>query len=170
MSTQKSISRAKSRAFAFIPRANGPRVPPGTLFPGRFERERTQDHPIGTSDIAQQAGWSGRFRSNCLNSDQWLILCLSFRSLQDRIRHLAARVCAASSVAGRRRSIATPLVSVRRRSDDTSDDTDAFSNSAKLARVTFDWDHAIFGNPVLYNTDRFQKSNDLYWLRLQVYF
>jgi hypothetical protein len=29
---------------------------------------------------------------------------------------------------------------------------------------------AVFGNPVLYNTDRFQKSNGLYWLRLQVYF
>jgi hypothetical protein len=57
-----------------------------------------------------------------------------------------------------------------RRSDDTSDDTDAFSNSAKLVGVTFDWDHAIFGNPMLYNTDRFQKSNDLYWLQLQVYF
>jgi hypothetical protein len=28
---------------------------------------------------------------------------------------------------------------------------------------------AIFGNPVLYNTDRFQKPNDLCWLRLQVY-
>ena len=37
--------------------------------------------------------------------------------------------------------------------------------STKFVKVYFDWDHAIFGNPVLYNTDRFQKSNDLYWLR-----
>jgi hypothetical protein len=25
---------------------------------------------------------------------------------------------------------------------------------------------AVFGNPVLYNKDRFQTSNDLHWLRL----
>jgi phosphate-selective porin OprO/OprP len=40
----------------------------------------------------------------------------------------------------------------------------------KFVKVYFDWEHAIFGNPVLSNTDRFQKSNDLYWLQLQVYF
>jgi phosphate-selective porin OprO/OprP len=40
----------------------------------------------------------------------------------------------------------------------------------KFVEVYFHPDHAIFGNPVLDNTDRFQRSNDLYWLRLQVYF
>ena len=40
----------------------------------------------------------------------------------------------------------------------------------KFVKVYFDWEHAIFGNPVFYNTGRFQKSNDLYWLRFQVYF
>jgi hypothetical protein len=28
----------------------------------------------------------------------------------------------------------------------------------------------MFGDPVFYNTGRFQKSNDLYWLRFQAYF
>jgi phosphate-selective porin OprO and OprP len=42
--------------------------------------------------------------------------------------------------------------------------------STKFVNVYFDWDHAIFGNPVLYTTDPFQKSNGLHWLRLQVYF
>ena len=40
----------------------------------------------------------------------------------------------------------------------------------KFVKVYLDWEHAIFGNPVFYNTDRFQKSNDLFWLRVQVYF
>jgi len=40
----------------------------------------------------------------------------------------------------------------------------------KFLKVYFDWEHAMFGNPVFYNTGRFQKSNDLYWLRLQAYF
>ncbi len=40
----------------------------------------------------------------------------------------------------------------------------------RFLKVYFDWEHAMFGNPVFYNTDRFQKSNDLYWLRLQAYF
>jgi hypothetical protein len=37
-------------------------------------------------------------------------------------------------------------------------------------KVYFDWEHAIFGNPVFSNAGRFQKSNDLYWMRFQVYF
>jgi len=41
---------------------------------------------------------------------------------------------------------------------------------AIFVQVHFDWEHAILGNPVLYNTDRLQKSNGRYWLRLQVYF
>jgi hypothetical protein len=40
----------------------------------------------------------------------------------------------------------------------------------KFVKVYFHSDHAIFGYSVLYNTDRFQQSNDLYWLRLPVYF
>jgi phosphate-selective porin OprO/OprP len=40
----------------------------------------------------------------------------------------------------------------------------------KFLKMQFDWEHAIFGNPVFYNTGRFQKSNDLYWMRLQAYF
>ncbi len=40
----------------------------------------------------------------------------------------------------------------------------------KFVKVYFDWEHAIFGNAVTYNTGRFQKSNDLFWLRAQVYF
>jgi len=40
----------------------------------------------------------------------------------------------------------------------------------KFIKMQFDWEHAIFGNPVFYNIGRFQKSNDQYWMRLQVYF
>jgi phosphate-selective porin OprO and OprP len=40
----------------------------------------------------------------------------------------------------------------------------------KFVKVYFDWEHAIFGSPVFYNTGGFQRSNDLYWLRFQVYF
>ncbi len=40
----------------------------------------------------------------------------------------------------------------------------------KFVKLYFDWEHAIFGSPVFYNTGGFQKSNDLYWLRFQVYF
>jgi phosphate-selective porin OprO/OprP len=40
----------------------------------------------------------------------------------------------------------------------------------KFVKVYFDWEHAMFGTPIFYNTGRFQKSNDLYWLRFQVYF
>ena len=40
----------------------------------------------------------------------------------------------------------------------------------KFVKVYFHSDHAIFGNPVLYNIDQFQMSNGLHWLRLEVYF
>jgi phosphate-selective porin OprO/OprP len=40
----------------------------------------------------------------------------------------------------------------------------------KAIKVYFDWEHAMFGSPVFYNTGRFQKSNDLYWMRAQVVF
>ena len=35
--------------------------------------------------------------------------------------------------------------------------------------MQFDREYAIFGNPVSYKAGRFQKSNDLYWMRLQAY-
>jgi phosphate-selective porin OprO/OprP len=41
---------------------------------------------------------------------------------------------------------------------------------SKSVKVYLDWEHTIFGNPVFYNTGRFQNSNDLYWLRWQVLF
>ncbi|WP_435009729.1 OprO/OprP family phosphate-selective porin [Tundrisphaera lichenicola] len=34
----------------------------------------------------------------------------------------------------------------------------------------FDWEHAVFGNPVLYNTDSLQKTSDLFLFRFQLYF
>jgi phosphate-selective porin OprO/OprP len=40
----------------------------------------------------------------------------------------------------------------------------------KFLKIQFDWEHAIFGNPVFYNVGRFQRSNDLFWMRLQAYF
>jgi phosphate-selective porin OprO and OprP len=40
----------------------------------------------------------------------------------------------------------------------------------KFVKVYMDWEHAMFGNPVIYNTGRYQKKNDLYWLRFQVLF
>jgi phosphate-selective porin OprO/OprP len=40
----------------------------------------------------------------------------------------------------------------------------------KFLKVYFDWEHAMFGNPVFYNINRSQKSNDLFWMRLQAYF
>lgn len=40
----------------------------------------------------------------------------------------------------------------------------------KFLKIYFDWEHAMFDTPVFYNTGRFQKSNDLYWIRCQVFF
>ncbi len=40
----------------------------------------------------------------------------------------------------------------------------------KFVKVYFDWEHAIFGNPVSYAPGQFSKTNDLFWLRLQVWF
>ena len=40
----------------------------------------------------------------------------------------------------------------------------------KFVKVYFDWEHAMFGTPVFYNTGRFQSVNDMYWLRFQIYF
>ena len=42
----------------------------------------------------------------------------------------------------------------------------------KFLKIYFDWEHAIFGNPVVYNTNtgRSHLNSDLYWLRFQFYF
>jgi phosphate-selective porin OprO and OprP len=41
----------------------------------------------------------------------------------------------------------------------------------KWVKVYFDWEHAIFGSPVYYAPGpRLQKTSDLFWLRLQLYF
>jgi phosphate-selective porin OprO/OprP len=40
----------------------------------------------------------------------------------------------------------------------------------KFLKVYVDWEHAMFATPVMYNTGRFQKSNDLFWIRCQLFF
>ena len=40
----------------------------------------------------------------------------------------------------------------------------------KFLKIYLDWEHAMFASPVFYNTGGFQKSNDLYWIRCQVFF
>ena len=37
-------------------------------------------------------------------------------------------------------------------------------------KVYFDWQHAVFGNPVQYNATSQQKTSDLFLLRFQLYF
>jgi phosphate-selective porin OprO/OprP len=42
----------------------------------------------------------------------------------------------------------------------------------KFVKIDFNWEHAMFGNPVLYNTTTGQKqlTSDLFRVRFQVYF
>ncbi len=40
----------------------------------------------------------------------------------------------------------------------------------KFVKVYFDWEHTIFGSPVILNPGQFETSNDLFWIRTQVYF
>ena len=42
----------------------------------------------------------------------------------------------------------------------------------KGVKIYFDWEHAIFGSPVVYNTNDGRRSSqsDLYWIRFQFYF
>jgi phosphate-selective porin OprO and OprP len=40
----------------------------------------------------------------------------------------------------------------------------------QFVKVYFDWEHAIFSNPVFSSTGSFQNSNDLFWIRTQLYF
>ena len=40
----------------------------------------------------------------------------------------------------------------------------------KFVKVYFDWEHAMFAQPVYYRPGGLQKTSDLFWLRFQVYF
>ncbi|HTU16922.1 MAG TPA: porin [Gemmataceae bacterium] len=40
----------------------------------------------------------------------------------------------------------------------------------QFVKVYFDWEHAFFGSPVTATGGAFRTSNDLFWLRTQVYF
>ena len=40
----------------------------------------------------------------------------------------------------------------------------------KFVKVYFDWEHAFFGSPVTSTNGAFRSSNDLFWVRTQVYF
>jgi phosphate-selective porin OprO/OprP len=40
----------------------------------------------------------------------------------------------------------------------------------KYIKIYLGWEHAIFGKPVLYDVDKFQLTNDMYWTRFQIYF
>ncbi len=40
----------------------------------------------------------------------------------------------------------------------------------KFTKIYFDWEHAIFASPVLLNPGQFERSNDLFWIRTQLYF
>lgn len=40
----------------------------------------------------------------------------------------------------------------------------------EYAKVYLDWEHALFGDPVLYRPGALQKTSDLFWLRFQIFF
>jgi phosphate-selective porin OprO and OprP len=40
----------------------------------------------------------------------------------------------------------------------------------KFVKVYFNWEHAMFGSPGFSNNGPAQTSNDLFWIRPQVYF
>ena len=41
----------------------------------------------------------------------------------------------------------------------------------KFVKIYFDWEHAMFAQPVVYRPGpALQKTSDLFWLRMQVYF
>jgi phosphate-selective porin OprO/OprP len=40
----------------------------------------------------------------------------------------------------------------------------------QFVRVSFDWEHSMFGSPVTATNGAFRSSNDLYWVRTQVFF
>lgn len=40
----------------------------------------------------------------------------------------------------------------------------------KYTKVYFDWQHAMYQNPVLYKPGGWHRTNDLFWVRFQIYF
>jgi phosphate-selective porin OprO and OprP len=40
----------------------------------------------------------------------------------------------------------------------------------QFIKIQFDWEHAIFGSPVLATNGGFRTSNDLFWIRTQLFF
>jgi phosphate-selective porin OprO and OprP len=40
----------------------------------------------------------------------------------------------------------------------------------QFVKVYVGWEHAIFASPVFSSTGSFQQSNDLFWIRSQLYF
>ena len=40
----------------------------------------------------------------------------------------------------------------------------------QFLKVYIGWQHAVFGDPVLYAPGRMQKTSDQFWLRFQIYF
>ncbi len=40
----------------------------------------------------------------------------------------------------------------------------------QYTKLTFSWNHAVFGNPVQYNATARQKTSDLFLIRFQLYF
>jgi phosphate-selective porin OprO/OprP len=40
----------------------------------------------------------------------------------------------------------------------------------QFVKVYFDWEHAMFGSPVMSNSGGFRNSSDLFWVRTQLYF
>jgi phosphate-selective porin OprO/OprP len=40
----------------------------------------------------------------------------------------------------------------------------------QFVKVYFDWEHALFGSPVVTSSGDFRSSNDLFWVRTQIYF
>ena len=40
----------------------------------------------------------------------------------------------------------------------------------KFVKVYFDWEYAMFDQPVYYSPGHFTKTNSLFWLRLQAWF
>ena len=61
-------------------------------------------------------------------------------------------------------------------------DANLWTNHAKLVdvgvnwylnqsvKVYFDWEHAIFGKPILSTNGHFREQNDLFWVRTQLFF
>jgi phosphate-selective porin OprO/OprP len=40
----------------------------------------------------------------------------------------------------------------------------------QFVKIYSDWEHTMFGHPVLSTNNHFRESNELFWLRTQVYF